>query len=269
MTEQALIALVGKVAAEVTKEVESAYHWHSGWSEAIIQDRIYVSMIDRVWKAGLEQMKNGQVARPNLAAEEAVLELRHRGIKPEAIVWRSNAFEVTLKNLHYRIYKNAPGFSARPWGEMAGESRIVPVECDVASFVDFLLLFDGTAVDAIHDRVVEQMHYFRELITEEKKKAMIKKMQSTFVESLVNRTLAAMGLYVRFTIDDDEKVHLEVVQMRQGKFEVPIDQLAAWAEDTQKIVEQLEVFKGLNLFGPGLRSQFSCIDKPFQTNIII
>ena len=29
MTEQAIIALVEEVAAQVTKEVESAYQWHS------------------------------------------------------------------------------------------------------------------------------------------------------------------------------------------------------------------------------------------------
>lgn len=269
MTKQDIIALVEKVAPEVKKEIENGLRWHSGWSEAIIQDRMHYLMIAQVWKSGLEQMKTGHEPLPNLAAEEAVLELRHRGIKPEAIVWRSNAFEVALKNLHYRIYKNAPGFAARPWGEMSGESQIVPIECDVASFVDFLLLFDGTALDAIHDKIVEQMRYFRDLITEEKKKEMIRKMQTTLVQSLIDQSLKPRGLYAQFTIDDQEKVHLEITQMRHGTFEVPIDRLAEWAADTHKITEQLEVCKGLNPFGTSRRNLFSCIDKPFQTNIII
>ena len=226
---------------------------------------MHVLMISRVWESGLEQIKTGQVTLTNLAAEEAVLALQHKGIKPGAIAWKSNSFEVALKNLHYRIYKNAPGFSARPWDREASECRIVPVECDIASFVDFLLLFDGTALDAIHGKVIEQMQYFRDLITEEKKKEMIQKMQTTFVQSLVNRTLSPLGLYVQFSIDDDEKVHVEITQLRQGKFEIPIDQFAEWAEAPKKIIEQLEVCKELNLFGPSRRNQFSCID----TNLII
>ena len=80
----------------------------------------------------------------------------------------------------------------------------------------------------------------------------------------INQSLAPLGLYAQFTIDDDEKVHLEITQMRQGKFEIPVDQLAEWAEDPQKIIEQLEVCKG-----PSRRNLFSHIDVPFDTDIIM
>lgn len=216
-------------------------------------------LIDRIWlnaikslnaATSLESEKN-----TGMIAEETVAALMKKGVNKDTVVFTNRYFQVKLANCSFRLYKDlqqdGAGWicKARLWEPVLMDGNIplyytsIPVKADPSEFADMLLDFDRNfgEIEKAADEFEEK---YRNIELEAKKRKIIEDIQNKTIMSLAAKFLSPFGIVAEYEIiekDGKPVVKMTLTQTRQGKMEIPFEDLAKTISDIRSLEESMTV----------------------------
>ena len=139
--------------------------------------KMKADVIDRVWNRALESIDAYNFKEPAANAEAAVAACIHAGLDKFHIDYTTNMYLLRMEHLNYRVCRELSGFTAFPLPP--GRSRYYNRQSLALSkdeFADFLFAFDR-AVPEIKTALVPVLEKAREILVENEKELMIKRIQ--------------------------------------------------------------------------------------------
>lgn len=206
--------------------------------EQISPDYARQMLLERVWGKCVATLNALSLGAEVLAVEKALSALLKTGAVKEKIIYKKNSFRVQLMNSQYRVYRHSADGEiwACPWPA----KRRYKIGITGSRFADFFLQFDAeiptmlTHIPAIVDTI-------RTREREELKKMMADELKDQVVTSIIDQFLEPLGLYVRYTMGEGDKVILDISQTLSAHLEIPLRQLPEKLKDPVAVMALLQV----------------------------
>ncbi len=189
-----------------------------GVSQGILREML----LRKVWERGIELLNALETKAEPLVAEKALSELMKKDVVKEKIIYKKESFRLQLANGQYRAYTSGASGAvyACPW---PSEKRY-EIQMSGSTFADFLLQFD-TEIPDIVSHIPEIMEAFRVRELEEKKQKIAKEVKEQALNSLIEQYMKPLGLSVRYKLDEEDRVSMDVSQTLTAHLEMPLAQM--------------------------------------------
>lgn len=185
-------------------------------------------LLRKVWGKGIELLNAQDGKAEPLVAEKALSELMKKDVVKEKIIYRKDSFRLQLENGQYRAYTfGASGaVYACPWPSEKRYEILMPA----SRFADFILQFDAR-IPEIVSHIPEIIEALRVRELEEKKHKMEKELKEQVLKSLIEQYLKPLGLSVRYKLNEDDRVSMDVTQTLTAHLEMPLAQMMEKLKD--------------------------------------
>lgn len=209
----------------------------AGTPLVITPDQIRRHLLYSVWAGCLDVLagREGAGADGAMTAELALAELIRRGVPRESVRVRESSFRLRLPNSEYRMYRRGAAETvACPWpSDLWSVVRI-----GGERFADFLQYFDSRVPEiAAEVPAILEAVRLREL--EERKARMEREIRRTTVRSLLEQSLAPLGLTAGFSLGEDGRVTLDLSRLETARLEVPLEELPAVLRSPEPVLAAL------------------------------
>ena len=227
------------ITAEVVKEVSSIPLERPGGFFSRHPVRADVSpeilremLLRKVWGKGIELLNSLEARAEPLVAEKALSVLMKKGVVREKIIYRKNSFRLKLENSQYRAYTSGASgpVYACPW---PSEKRY-EIVMSAGRFADFLLQFDA-GIPEIVSHIPEIVETLRSRELEERKRKTERELKDRVLQSLIGQYLKPLGLSVRYELEKDDRVSVDVSQTLSAHLEMPFAQVTERLQDADAI----------------------------------
>jgi|GEM_PF-3498736 len=193
-------------------------------------------LLRKVWGWGVELLNSREGKTEPLVAEKALSELMKKDVVKEKIIYKKDSFRLQLENGQYRAYTfGASGaVYACPW---PSEKRY-EILMSANSFAHFILQFDAEIPEMV-SHIPEIIEALRARELEERKHKMEKELKEQVLNSLIEQYLEPLGLSVRYRLNEDDGVSMEVSQTLAAHLEMPLAQMMDKLKDPVAIKKLL------------------------------
>lgn len=195
-------------------------------------------LLEKVWEKCVAALNAKNFGTEELAVEKALSILMKKDAFKGKIICRKNSFRVELTNCQYRAYRQGVDGEiwACPW---PSEKRYI-IRIAGSQFADFILQFDAeiptmlTHIPAIVDTI-------RTREREEQKELIAEELKEMVVTSIIHQMLEPLGLSVRYTMGEGDKVILDISQTLSAHIEIPLWQLSEKLKNPEAVMALLQV----------------------------
>lgn len=194
-------------------------------------------LLGKVWGKGIELLNTREGKAEPLVAEKALSELMKKDVVKEKIIYRKDSFRLQLTNGRYRAYTfGASGeVYACPWPS----ERRYKILMSSSKFADFILQFDAE-IPEIVSHIPEIIETLRARELEERKHKLEKELKEQVLKSLIEQYLKPLGLSVRYRLNEDDRVSMDVFQTLTAHMEMPLAQMMERLKDADAIKALLQ-----------------------------
>lgn len=195
-------------------------------------------LLEKVWEKCVNTLIAQNSESESLAIEKALSILMKKDAIKGKIICRKNSFRVKLSNCQYRAYKQ--GVDGEIWACPWPSKKRYIIRITGSQFADFILQFDAeiptmlTHIPAIVDTI-------RTREREEQKELMAEELKEKVVTSIIGQILEPLGLSVRYTMGEGDKVILDISQTLSAHIEIPLWQLPEKLKDPEAVMALLQV----------------------------